>query len=73
MKRLQSCGTESTTTPSADSRVYRDKRHIITSKVEHPAVLNLCRKLEKEGYRVSYVPLDREGDARHGIFCALGR
>jgi cysteine desulfurase len=30
--------------------------------VEHPAVLNLCRKLEREGYRVSYVPVDRAGN-----------
>jgi cysteine desulfurase len=40
---------------------YRDKRHIITSRVEHPAVLSLCKKLEKDGYRVTYVPVDREG------------
>lgn len=41
---------------------YHDRRHIITTKVEHPAVLNLCRKYEHEGYRVSYVPVDREGN-----------
>ena len=34
---------------------------MITSTVEHPAVLNLCRQLEKEGYRVTYVPVTREG------------
>ncbi|HXK66079.1 MAG TPA: aminotransferase class V-fold PLP-dependent enzyme, partial [Spirochaetota bacterium] len=31
---------------------YRDKKHIVTTKVEHPAVLNLCRQLEREGYSV---------------------
>lgn len=40
---------------------YRDKKHVITSTVEHPAVLNLCRQLEKEGYKVTYVPVNREG------------
>lgn len=41
---------------------YRDKKHIITSRVEHPAVLNLCKKLERDGYRVTYVPVDRKGN-----------
>jgi len=41
---------------------YRDKRHVITTRVEHPAVLSLCKKLEKDGYRVTYVPVDREGN-----------
>ncbi len=41
---------------------YKEKNHIITSRVEHPAVLSLCKKLEKDGYRVTYVPVDREGN-----------
>ncbi len=41
---------------------YREKRHIITSRVEHPAVLSLCKKLEKDGYRVTYVPVDGAGN-----------
>jgi cysteine desulfurase len=40
---------------------YRDKKHIVTSTVEHPAVLNMCKQLEKEGYNVTYVPVDSEG------------
>lgn len=40
---------------------YKEKNHIITSRVEHPAVLSLCKKLEKDGYRLTYVPVDREG------------
>ncbi len=36
-------------------------RHIITTAVEHPAVLRTCRWLEKRGYRVSYLQPDREG------------
>jgi len=41
---------------------FPQKRHIITTRVEHPAVLNLCKKYEREGYRVTYVPVDREGN-----------
>ena len=41
---------------------YRDRRHIITSRVEHPAILSLCKKLEKDGYRVTYIPVDNAGN-----------
>ena len=40
---------------------FKDKRHVITSKVEHPAVINLCKQLEKEGYRVTYIPVNSDG------------
>lgn len=38
--------------------------HIITTTIEHPAVLRSCEQLQKEGYRVSYIPVDRDGIVR---------
>ncbi len=36
-------------------------KHIVTSQVEHPAVMNACRFLESRGFRVTYVPVNRDG------------
>ena len=36
-------------------------RHIITSKIEHPAVWHSCEKLERDGWKVSYIKVDRQG------------
>ncbi|MGW8285546.1 MAG: cysteine desulfurase family protein [Candidatus Deferrimicrobiaceae bacterium] len=36
-------------------------KHIITSQVEHPAVINTCRFLETQGFRVTFVPVNRYG------------
>ena len=57
-----SCGTESDSTAiMAALRSNPDKKHIITSRVEHPAVKNLCEYLAKTGYRVTFVPVDSKG------------
>jgi cysteine desulfurase len=57
-----SCGTE------GDNAAIRaileskpEKRHIVTTQVEHPAVLSLCQHLEKKGYRVTWLRVDGNG------------
>ena len=37
------------------------RRHIVTTKVEHVSVLNLCRHLATQAYRITYLPVDGEG------------
>ena len=57
-----SCGTE------ADNAAIRGvleaspgKRHVVTTQVEHPAVLGLFQHLEKKGYQVTWLRVDRDG------------
>jgi cysteine desulfurase len=57
-----SCGTESDSTAIWSAlRAFPEKKHVVTTKVEHPAVLNLCKYLETQGYRVTYLGVDAEG------------
>src|SRR4029453_16587932 len=44
------------------AEMYRQKgNHIITAVTEHKAVIDTCKKLEKEGYRVTYLPVQKDG------------
>jgi cysteine desulfurase len=56
------CGTESDNSAIRSAlEIFPEKRHIITSRVEHPAVLTQCRNLTKRGYRVTELNVDGEG------------
>lgn len=60
-----SCGTEADNWALKGGARFMLKKygrkHIITSKIEHPAVLNSCRALESEGFRVTYINVTSEG------------
>lgn len=57
-----SCGTEGDNAAIlAALQAQPQKKRIITTAVEHPAVLNLCRKLEKTGYAVTYLSVNSQG------------
>jgi cysteine desulfurase len=56
------CGTESDNAAIRSAlEVFPDRRHVITSRVEHPAVLTQCRNLSHKGYRVTEIGVDGEG------------
>lgn len=58
-----SCGSESANTAIMGVlNMNKNKRHIITSKVEHPCVLNLYQNLEKQGYKVDYIGVNSNGE-----------
>ncbi len=57
-----SCGTESDSTAILSAlKAQPDRKEIITTPVEHPAVLSLCEYLEKDGYKVHYLKVDERG------------
>ena len=57
-----SCGTESDNTAIMSALESNpEKRHVVTTRVEHPAVKNLVGQLKREGYLVTELPVDRDG------------
>lgn len=57
-----SCGTEGDNAAiRAALTANPQKKHIVTTQVEHPAILNLCRKLEREGYTTTYLSVNEKG------------
>lgn len=57
-----SCGTESDNTAIMSAlESFPAKKHVITTRVEHPAVMNFCKHLMRKGYRVTFLPVDRRG------------
>ena len=57
------CGSESDNTiiKGIAYRQQRRGKHIITSQIEHPAVLHTCQALEKQGFEVTYLGVNKEG------------
>ena len=58
-----SCATESNSTAIRGAAMANPaRRHIITSEVEHPAVLALCEELEREGYEIDRIGVNEKGE-----------
>lgn len=58
-----SCATESNNTAILGSaKANRTRRHVITTSVEHPAVLEVCKDLQRNGYQVTFLPVDGDGN-----------
>lgn len=64
-----SCATESNNAALFGAvRAARGRKHIITTMVEHPAILEVCKELEREGLEVTYLPVDRSGQLDKATF-----
>lgn len=59
-----SCGSESDNWAIKGAAAISKKKHIITTKIEHPAVLQTVAKLEKQGYRITRLDVDEHGVVR---------
>jgi cysteine desulfurase len=58
-----SCATESNNTAIVGvAKANPQRRHIVTTAVEHPAVLEVCKEMQRGGYEVTFLPVDRHGN-----------
>jgi cysteine desulfurase len=63
------CATESNNTAIVGTaRGNPNRRHIITTSVEHPAVLEVCKEMERNGCRVTFLGVDNDGNLDLGEF-----
>ena len=63
------CASESNNTAILGAaKANPQRRHIITTSVEHPAVLEVCKDLERDGYRVTWLDVDNDGNLDIGQF-----
>jgi cysteine desulfurase len=64
-----SCATESINAAFFGAiRANPNRKHIITTSVEHPAVLEVCKELQRDGFDVSFIGVDRQGNLNLGEF-----
>ncbi len=56
-----SCATESNNLAILGVLRAQPGKHVITSAIEHPAVIEVCKHLESQGYKITYLPVDRTG------------
>jgi len=67
-----SCATESNNLAILGFLETQEAKHIITSTIEHPAVIEVCKHLETQGYEITYVPVDESGSVNpHDIEKAI--
>ncbi|MEK7307516.1 MAG: cysteine desulfurase NifS, partial [Nitrospirota bacterium] len=62
-----SCGTESDNTAIMSAlQANPGKKHIVTTRVEHPAVLNFCKTMARSGYDITFLPVNKLGQLNTG-------
>ena len=64
-----SCATESNNMAiQGTAKANPGRRHVITTAVEHPAVLEVCKDLQRNGYKVTFLEVDEDGNLDPGEF-----